>query len=259
MDRFEEEQMALAATWSQPNRQTIAAICRERNIALASHDDATPEHVVESHQLGSVIAEFPTTLAAAEASRQHGMNVLMGAPNIVRGGSHSGNVAAHQLAASNLLDILSSDYYPASLLDAAFRIADDDNNAFTLAQAICLVSKNPAQALGLDDRGGLRKVNVPIWCWRTVAANMSILTTSGVKERGSSDERKIDLAGGCLRFRKRQPAGGLTPARKYAIAGGASLYHAPVQRRQRESYCPQQAGVFQPRRAPAVCPELACQ
>ncbi|EMV9403552.1 alpha-D-ribose 1-methylphosphonate 5-triphosphate diphosphatase [Klebsiella michiganensis] len=153
MDKFEEEQMALAAAWSQPNRQRIAAICRERNIALASHDDATFEHVLESRQLGSVIAEFPTTIAAAQASRQHGMNVLMGAPNIVRGGSHSGNVAAHHLAASGLLDILSSDYYPASLLDAAFRIADDEGNAFTLAQAIRLVSKNPSQALGLHDRG----------------------------------------------------------------------------------------------------------
>ena len=155
MDKFEEEQMALAAAWSQPNRQRIAAICRERNIALASHDDATCEHVLESRQLGSVIAEFPTTIAAAQASRQHGMNVLMGAPNIVRGGSHSGNVAAHHLAASCLLDILSSDYYPASLLDAAFRIADDEGNAFTLAQAIRLVSKNPAQALGLHDRGAI--------------------------------------------------------------------------------------------------------
>ena len=155
MDKFEEEQLALAAAWSQPHRQRIAAICRERNIALASHDDATCEHVLESRQLGSVIAEFPTTIAAAQASRQHGMNVLMGAPNIVRGGSHSGNVAAHHLAASGLLDILSSDYYPASLLDAAFRIADDEGNAFTLAQAIRLVSKNPAQALGLHDRGAI--------------------------------------------------------------------------------------------------------
>ena len=111
--------------------------------------------MLESRQLGSVIAEFPTTIAAAQASRQHGMNILMGAPNIVRGGSHSGNVAAHHLAASGLLDILSSDYYPASLLDAAFRIADDEGNAFTLAQAIRLVSKNPSQALGLHDRGAI--------------------------------------------------------------------------------------------------------
>ncbi|MDN6934683.1 amidohydrolase family protein, partial [Klebsiella pneumoniae] len=113
------------------------------------------EHVLESRQLGSVIAEFPTTIAAAQASRQHGMNILMGAPNIVRGGPHSGNVAAHHLAASGLLDILSSDYYPARLLDAAFRLADDEGNAFTLAQAIRLVSKNPAQALGLHDRGAI--------------------------------------------------------------------------------------------------------
>lgn len=153
MARYEEEQRQLAAQWSQPNRLSIAAMCRDRNIALASHDDATHEHVRESHQLGSVIAEFPTTFEAAEASRTHGMNVLMGAPNIVRGGSHSGNVAASALASLGLLDILSSDYYPASLLDAAFRVAADENNRFTLPQAIRLVTKNPATALNLHDRG----------------------------------------------------------------------------------------------------------
>lgn len=153
MRQFEEEQLQLAACWSQPNRAAIAGMCRDRRIALASHDDATHEHVVESHQLGSVIAEFPTTFEAAESSRRHGLNVLMGAPNIVRGGSHSGNVAAHKLAELGLLDILSSDYYPASLLDAAFRVADDAQNAFTLSQAINLVTKNPARALDLHDRG----------------------------------------------------------------------------------------------------------
>lgn len=153
MQQYEEEQLALAARWSQPNRETIAAMCRARYIALASHDDATHAHVAESHQLGSVIAEFPTTFEAAEASRKHGMNVLMGAPNIVRGGSHSGNVAASELAQLGLLDILSSDYYPASLLDAAFRVADDESNRFTPPQAVKLVTKNPAQALNLQDRG----------------------------------------------------------------------------------------------------------
>ena len=153
MQQYEEEQLALAARWSQPNRESIAALCRARKIALASHDDATHAHVAESHQLGSVIAEFPTTFEAAQASRKHGMNVLMGAPNIVRGGSHSGNVAAHRLAELGLLDILSSDYYPASLLDAAFRVADDESNRFTLPQAVKLVTKNPAQALNLQDRG----------------------------------------------------------------------------------------------------------
>lgn len=155
MNSYEAEQLALAERWSQPNRLAIAAECRARNIALASHDDATSAHVVESHDLGSVIAEFPTTLEAAQASRQHGLSVLMGAPNIVRGGSHSGNVAAHELAQAGLLDILSSDYYPASLLDAAFRVAHDESNSFTLPQAVALVTRNPAKALNLDDRGVL--------------------------------------------------------------------------------------------------------
>ncbi|MCT4708010.1 alpha-D-ribose 1-methylphosphonate 5-triphosphate diphosphatase [Enterobacteriaceae bacterium H16N7] len=155
MNSYEADQLALAERWSQPNRLAIAAECRARNIALASHDDATAAHVAESHELGSVIAEFPTTLEAAQASRQHGLSVLMGAPNIVRGGSHSGNVAAHQLAQAGLLDILSSDYYPASLLDAAFRVAHDESNSFTLPQAVALVTRNPARALSLEDRGVL--------------------------------------------------------------------------------------------------------
>lgn len=153
MAEFEEEQITLSARWSAPNRTAIADHCSRRGIPLASHDDATVEHVAESQALGSVIAEFPTTEVAARASHQHGLQVLMGAPNIVRGGSHSGNVAAHQLAAIGVLDILSSDYYPASLLDAAFRIAHDATNSFTLPQAINLVTRNPANALGLQDRG----------------------------------------------------------------------------------------------------------
>ncbi|WP_410012444.1 alpha-D-ribose 1-methylphosphonate 5-triphosphate diphosphatase [Sodalis sp. C49] len=153
MDAFEQEQTALALRWSAPNRAAIAAHCRRRNITLASHDDATVAHVQESRALGSAIAEFPTTEAAARASHQLGLQVLMGAPNIVRGASHSGNVAAHHLASIGVLDILSSDYYPASLLDAAFRIAADETNGFTLPQAVMLMTGNPARALGLGDRG----------------------------------------------------------------------------------------------------------
>jgi alpha-D-ribose 1-methylphosphonate 5-triphosphate diphosphatase len=80
------------------------------------------------------------------------MNVLMGAPNIVRGGSHSGNVAAFDLAAEGLLDILSSDYYPASLLQSAFALAAQ-NQRIGLAEAVRMVSLNPARAAGLTDRG----------------------------------------------------------------------------------------------------------
>lgn len=153
MEEFQAEQIANSQRWAQPNRLAIAAHCRELGIALASHDDATGAHVAESKALGSVIAEFPTTEEAARASHAEGLQVLMGAPNIVRGGSHSGNVAAKQLASLGLLDILSSDYYPASLLDAVFRIADDDHNAFSLSQAVALVTRNPSRALGLEDRG----------------------------------------------------------------------------------------------------------
>ena len=99
MSEYEEQQVALSARWAAPNREAIAAHCRARRISLASHDDATAAHVAESCALGSAIAEFPTTEAAARASHQQGLQVLMGAPNIVRGGSHSGNVAAHHLAA----------------------------------------------------------------------------------------------------------------------------------------------------------------
>ena len=155
MSEYEEQQVALSARWAAPNREAIAAHCRARRISLASHDDATAAHVAESCALGSAIAEFPTTEAAARASHQQGLQVLMGAPNIVRGGSHSGNVAAHHLAALGVLDILSSDYYPASLLDAAFRLAADERNAYDLPQAVRMITRNPARALDLQDRGTL--------------------------------------------------------------------------------------------------------
>jgi alpha-D-ribose 1-methylphosphonate 5-triphosphate diphosphatase len=155
MSEYEAQQVALSARWAAPNREAIAAHCRARRISLASHDDATAAHVAESCALGSAIAEFPTTEAAARASHQQGLQVLMGAPNIVRGGSHSGNVAAHHLAALGVLDILSSDYYPASLLDAAFRLAADERNAYDLPQAVRMITRNPARALDLQDRGAI--------------------------------------------------------------------------------------------------------
>ena len=93
-------------------------------VALASHDDTTLEEVALAHSEGVGIAEFPTTIEAAIASRAVGMATVMGAPNVVRGGSHSGNASARELAEAGQLDILSSDYVPAALLMAAFRLAD---------------------------------------------------------------------------------------------------------------------------------------
>ena len=152
MDAFVSEQLANSARHSVSQRAAIVDICRSRDLALASHDDATLEHVSESADYGMAIAEFPTTFEAAEASHARGLKVLMGAPNIVRGGSHSGNIAAADLARGGVLDILSSDYYPASLLQAALGLAEQDNG-YDLPRAIATISLAPARAAGLDDRG----------------------------------------------------------------------------------------------------------
>lgn len=135
-----------------PTRRAIAEICNAKGIVLASHDDATREHVEEAEALGMHIAEFPTTLESAKASRQAGMAILMGGPNVVRGGSHSGNVSARALAEADLLDILSSDYIPFSMLQSAFSLADNVEG-ISLSKAIQLVTKRPAEAAGFADRG----------------------------------------------------------------------------------------------------------
>jgi alpha-D-ribose 1-methylphosphonate 5-triphosphate diphosphatase len=118
--------------------------------ALASHDDATAGQVAASRAHGVRMAEFPTTFEAAEACRAAGIAVIMGAPNLIRGGSHSGNVAAQALAEAGLLDILSSDYVPAALLMGAVRLGEIWGD---LARGLATVTATPAAAVGLGDRG----------------------------------------------------------------------------------------------------------
>ena len=120
---------------------------------LASHDDTTAAHVAVSARNGVGFAEFPTTVEAAEACRAQDIPVMMGAPNLIRGGSHSGNVAAEVLARANLLDIVSSDYVPSALLLSAFRLAEIWND---LPRAMATVTANPAKAARLQDRGALK-------------------------------------------------------------------------------------------------------
>ncbi len=135
-------------------RHEAAAVetAHKLGVLLASHDDTTAAQVAVSARHGVRLAEFPTTLEAAQACREAGIAVMMGAPNIVRGGSHSGNVSARELADHDLLDILSSDYVPAALLLAAFRLAEIWGD---LPRAIRTVTLAPAQVSGLDDRGTL--------------------------------------------------------------------------------------------------------
>jgi len=137
--------------YSDANRAGIVARAKERGATLASHDDTTPEHVDEAIAAGISISEFPTSLEAARAAQAKGMTTVMGAPNVVRGGSHSGNVSALDLARAGLLDSLSSDYVPASLLHAAFILTQQAG--FTLPQAMATVTRNPARMVSLEDRG----------------------------------------------------------------------------------------------------------
>lgn len=152
-----ERQVALAAElqarYAGPHRRFFVDHCRNRGIALASHDDTTVAHVVQAHAEGVSLCEFPTTLNAARKARELGLATIMGGPNVMRGGSHSGNVAAAELARSGLLDMLSSDYIPGSLLGGAMRLVHE--GIFTLPQAVAAVTRAPARAAGLFDRGAI--------------------------------------------------------------------------------------------------------
>ncbi|MGH6760153.1 MAG: alpha-D-ribose 1-methylphosphonate 5-triphosphate diphosphatase [Phyllobacterium sp.] len=147
-----EIRMAQSVRHSAMNRLAISNACQARGIVLASHDDATEAHVEEAIEQGIRVAEFPTTLQAAAASRKAGLSVLMGAPNVVRGGSHSGNVSARSLAEEGYLDILSSDYIPFSLIQSVFFLSEVVDG-ISLPQAVRFASLNPARATGLPDRG----------------------------------------------------------------------------------------------------------
>ncbi|MGV6872858.1 alpha-D-ribose 1-methylphosphonate 5-triphosphate diphosphatase [Pseudochelatococcus sp. B33] len=139
---------------AERHRQALVEFARKHGAVLASHDDGTHEHVAQAVADGVAVAEFPTTLEAAQASHAAGIQVMMGGPNVVRGGSHSGNIAAETLARDGILDLLSSDYVPASLLMAAFDLPRRVPS-ITLPQALATVTANPARAAGLDDRGAL--------------------------------------------------------------------------------------------------------
>ncbi|MBN4664536.1 alpha-D-ribose 1-methylphosphonate 5-triphosphate diphosphatase [Pandoraea nosoerga] len=147
------ELKAQQAAFAGPHRRRIVEMSRARGLPLASHDDTSLEHVEEAVRDGVTLSEFPTTLAAARSAHARAIGVIMGAPNVVRGGSHSGNVAAADLAREGVLDILSSDYVPPSLLQAAFALHTDIG--WSLSKAMRTVSWNPARSAGLADRGGI--------------------------------------------------------------------------------------------------------
>ncbi|WP_137156436.1 alpha-D-ribose 1-methylphosphonate 5-triphosphate diphosphatase [Rhizobium sp. FKL33] len=150
--QFVARRQEASALYADKHRRAIVDHCHQRGVTVASHDDATLDHVEEAKGFGVRLAEFPTSLEAAQASHEAGMSVLMGAPNIVRGKSHSGNIAARDLAGHGVLDVLSSDYVPLSLIHAPFVLADEENG-IDLPQAIRMVTATPAKTVSLDDRG----------------------------------------------------------------------------------------------------------
>ncbi len=142
------------AVYSPKHEQAVVELARERQLILASHDDTDAPQVEHAQRIGVTISEFPTTREAADAACQRGLATVMGAPNVVRGGSHSGNVAALELAHVDRLDMLSSDYVPASLLHGAYLL--HTQAGWSMPRAMATVSRNPAKALGFDDRGQLK-------------------------------------------------------------------------------------------------------
>ncbi|MEX0304932.1 MAG: alpha-D-ribose 1-methylphosphonate 5-triphosphate diphosphatase [Leisingera sp.] len=145
--------LELQETYGALHEAEAVKAAKRFGAVLASHDDTTADQVAVSAGHGIRLAEFPTTVEAAQACHAHGIKVMMGAPNLIRGGSHSGNVAAHQLAELELLDIVSSDYVPAALLMAAVKLGELWGD---MARGLGTVTHAPADAVELDDRGRLQ-------------------------------------------------------------------------------------------------------
>lgn len=137
----------------EPQRAWLLERIRHRDLPIASHDDETAEEVRRNLADGITISEFPVTMEAAEAARDAQVEVIAGAPNIVRGGSHSGNVAAADLVRAGAAHAFASDYVPASMVEAAWRAVEE--TGISLPQAVAMITDRPARMARLADRGRL--------------------------------------------------------------------------------------------------------
>jgi alpha-D-ribose 1-methylphosphonate 5-triphosphate diphosphatase len=146
-----EELLEQRARLREPQRAWLLDRFRHRDLPLASHDDDTPEVVAQNAADGIMISEFPVAMEAAQAAKKLGVEVIAGAPNIVRGGSHSGNVAAADLIRAGAVDVLASDYVPPAMIEAAWISAASGD--ISLPQAIGMITDRAARMVRLDDRG----------------------------------------------------------------------------------------------------------
>jgi alpha-D-ribose 1-methylphosphonate 5-triphosphate diphosphatase len=147
------ERRAFQAAHAGRLRRAIREIATGRSLRLATHDDTTAVHVEEGHGEGATISEFPTTIEAARRARELGLKTVMGAPNVVLGQSHSGNVSARELATHGLLEALTSDYIPSSLLEATFALSRE--LGIELPATVAMASAAVADMVGLTDRGSI--------------------------------------------------------------------------------------------------------
>lgn len=136
------------------HRRLVADVARAKGVPLASHDDEDAAHIDFAADLGATVAEFPVTIEAARRARERGMVIVMGGPNLIRGGSYSGNVPAADLAGEGLLDAFASDYVPRSLIECAFALTRPEFG-WSLARAAAVVTSGPARAAQLQDRGAV--------------------------------------------------------------------------------------------------------
>jgi alpha-D-ribose 1-methylphosphonate 5-triphosphate diphosphatase len=134
-----------------PQRKALLDRIAHRDLPLASHDDWREDEIAENEADGIMISEFPVSMLAAEAARRHGMQIIAGAPNLVRGGSHSGNVAAADLVRAGLVDVFASDYVPPAMIEAMWRAAAE--TGISLHAAIATITDAPARMLKMVDRG----------------------------------------------------------------------------------------------------------
>lgn len=134
-----------------PQRRALLDRIAYRDLPLASHDDWREDEIAENEADGIMISEFPVSMLAAEAARRHGMQIIAGAPNLVRGGSHSGNVAAADLVRAGLVDVFASDYVPPAMIEAVWRAAAE--TGISLPAAIATITDAPARMLKMADRG----------------------------------------------------------------------------------------------------------
>lgn len=172
--------------------ERIAAAGRAAGLVMMSHDDPTVEERLRFRALGCAIAEFPMTEEAAREAVEAGETTVFGAPNVVRGGSHTGCPAAAEMAASGLATVLASDYYYPAMVQASAML--DRSGILPLEAAWALVSANPARALGLTDRGEIasgkrgdlvivERVSAGLRVVATFAAGKLVFSTQGNRIR----------------------------------------------------------------------------